>query len=80
MPIIEGNVELHMGPSKVGGPDNLEKAITNFIDDAQKTLEIAVQELDSESIADAILRAKARKVSVRVILEADYLKGLRHCR
>lgn len=73
MAFEHGNVSLYMGPSAVGGPDNLLAAIVSFIDGAQKKLEIAVQELDEPAIAEAILRAKAKGVSVRVVLEADYL-------
>ncbi|MHC4694420.1 MAG: phospholipase D-like domain-containing protein, partial [Planctomycetota bacterium] len=68
-----GNIELYMGPSQLGGDDDLESTIVKFIDGAQKRLYIAVQELDSEAIAKAIIRAKQRKVLVKLVLEADYL-------
>lgn len=68
-----GGVELFMGPTSVGGPDDLDAAIRDFIDDAQHTLAIAVQEIDSRSIAESIVAARARGVRVRVILEGDYL-------
>lgn len=58
MPKIIGNVELYMGPPGVGGPDDLQKAIVDFIDGAKKKLFIAVQELDNEDIARAIIRAR----------------------
>ena len=38
-----------------------------------RRLLIAVQELDSRPIAEAVLAAKARKVTVQIILEGDYL-------
>lgn len=69
-----GNLEIYMGPQECGGPDDLKKTIIGFIDGAKKTLDIAVQELDCLEIAEAIVRAKQRKVSVRVVLEGDYLK------
>ena len=69
-----GNVEIFMGPQQCGGPDDLKKAIVDFIDGAHKYLDIAVQELDCLEIAEAIVRAKMRKVRVRVVLEGDYLK------
>lgn len=75
MPVTIGNISLYMGPSSVGGPDDLQAAIVDFIGGAQSKLEIAVQELDNPDIADAILAAKARGVSVRVVLEADYLRA-----
>jgi phosphatidylserine/phosphatidylglycerophosphate/cardiolipin synthase-like enzyme len=75
MPEKIGNIEVYMGPKEVGGPDDLRKTIVNFIDGAKKRLDIAVQELDSWEIADAILRARKRGVSVRLVLELDYLRS-----
>jgi len=73
MPQKIGNVELYMGPKEVGGKDDLCDAIVKFIDGAKKKLDIAVQELDCKRIADAVIRAKKRKVTVRLVLEASYL-------
>lgn len=73
MPRKIGNVELYMGPTEVGGHDDLCDAIVRFIDGAKRKLDIAVQELDCRRITDAIIRAKKRKVSVRLVLEASYL-------
>jgi phosphatidylserine/phosphatidylglycerophosphate/cardiolipin synthase-like enzyme len=70
---IIGNIELYMGPQQMGGQDNLGEAIINFIDGAQTSLYIAVQELDSRPIAEAIIRAKQRSIQVKLVLEADYL-------
>ena len=77
MPKTVGQVKLYMGPQSVGGPDNLEDAITEFIDRAQRSLDIAVRELDCETIARAIV-AKRPRVRVRLVLEADYLKARRY--
>lgn len=73
MPIDIGSIKLYMGPSDIGAPDDLEAAITSFIDDARDELYIAAQELESEPIARATLRAKQRDVKVQVILEGHYL-------
>jgi len=70
---IIGNIELYMGPNQLGGPDNLEEVIVQFIDGAQERLLIAVQELDSQAITAAIVRARQRRVLVKLVLEADYL-------
>ncbi len=75
MPQTIGNVELYMGPRQVGGPDDLRQAIVGFIDGAKKRLDIAVQELDSRDIAHAIVRARQRKVQVRLVVEGDYLRA-----
>ena len=73
MSVTIGGVELYMGPKSVGGPDDLDLAIREFIGEADHSLAIAVQEIDSRPIAQAILEAKRRGVQVRVILEGDYL-------
>src|SRR6266508_2445500 len=69
-----GSVEFYAGPTVLGGPDVLDAVIRDFIDGAAKTLLVAVQQLDSRSIAEAILAAKKKpKMHVQVILEGDYL-------
>jgi phosphatidylserine/phosphatidylglycerophosphate/cardiolipin synthase-like enzyme len=74
---VAGGLTLHVGPTELGGPDDLEAAIVDFIDGARKQLLVAVQELESRPIAEAILRAAVRlravRGQVRVILEGDYL-------
>ncbi len=44
MPHTVGNIELHIGPHQVGAPNDLETAIVDFIDGANRRLDIAVQE------------------------------------
>lgn len=73
MPKLIGNVEVYMGPARLGAPDNLKDVIVKFIDGSQTSLLIAVQELDSRPIAKAIIRAKQRNVQVKLVLEANYL-------
>ncbi|MEL6266031.1 MAG: phospholipase D-like domain-containing protein, partial [Pseudomonadota bacterium] len=78
MPVTVGDdIKLYFGPHTLApGLDNLEQVIVDFIDGAEKRLEIAVQELESRAIAEAILRAEIeRKVQVYLVLEADYLAG-----
>ncbi|SNS43463.1 Phosphatidylserine/phosphatidylglycerophosphate/cardiolipin synthase [Streptosporangium subroseum] len=74
MAAFAGNkIEAFVGPTELGAADNLEGVIVDFIGGAQHSLDIAVQELDSEPIAQAILDARFRGVSVRIVLEQDYL-------
>ena len=87
MPVKFGDIELYMGPKELGGPDDLKKTIIDFIDDAKRSLDIAVQELDDMDIAMAIIRAKKRtwktssgkerNLTVRIVLEGDYLHAKR---
>lgn len=53
MSIKHGNIEIFMGPEKIGAPDDLESVIVDFIDGAEKKLDIAVQELENKAIAKA---------------------------
>jgi phosphatidylserine/phosphatidylglycerophosphate/cardiolipin synthase-like enzyme len=68
-----GGIELFMGPAVLGAPDDLDVAVREFVGDAKHTLLVAVQEIDSEPIAESLLEASRRGVTVRVILEGDYL-------
>lgn len=70
-----GKVEFYCGPKNLGAPDDLEEVIVGFIDGAEKRLEISVQELESRPIAEAVVRARQRKVLVKLVLEQDYLRS-----
>jgi phosphatidylserine/phosphatidylglycerophosphate/cardiolipin synthase-like enzyme len=69
----QGTIEGYVGPAELGAADNLETVIVDFINGAKRSLDIAVQELDNEAIAQAILDARFRGVSVRMVVEQDYL-------
>ncbi len=68
-----GKIEVFFGPPALGAPDDLEQAIIKFINQANHSLDIAVQEIDSKEIAIAVLDASYRGISVRVFVEQDYL-------
>lgn len=70
-----GKIEAYVGPQELGAADSLEQVIVDFLDGARTSLDIAVQELDSEPIAQAILNARWRGVSVNLFLEQDYLRS-----
>lgn len=72
--ILNDRLELHMGPSSLGAPDDLEAVIVEFIDKATASLDIAVQEIESRPIAQALVRARQRGVRIRLVLEQDYLR------
>ena len=76
MAIKVGKVELHVGPRRISSTlDNLEEVIVEFIDGAKKRLEIAVQELENRAIAQALVKARQRKVLVKLVVEQDYLRA-----
>lgn len=70
----DGKLEVYLGPTELGAPDDLEIVIIEFIERAKKSLDIAVQELDNPRIAQAILNARWRGVAVDLFLEQDYLR------
>lgn len=70
-----GKIEAYVGPRELGAADDLEEVIVDFIAGARTSLDIAVQELDSEPVAQAILDARWRGVAVTMFLEQDYLRS-----
>lgn len=77
MPVIIDNFELHLGPQQQGAPDSLLDPIIKFIDAAKRrqNLMIAVQEIDNPDIADAIINARLRGVTIDLVVEQSYLLG-----
>lgn len=69
-----GKIEAFVGPPELGASDDLEQVIVGFIAGARESLDVAVQELDSEPIAQALLDARFRGVDIRIVLEQDYLR------
>ena len=70
--VASGKIEAYVGPPGLGTADDLETVIVDLIACACSKLSIAVQELDSEAIARAILAASWRGVHVELFLEQDY--------
>ena len=74
MSVKVGGVEFYVGPKALSGKDDLEQTIVDFINGAEKRLEIAVQELENEAIARAIIAARQRRVLVKLVIEQSYLR------
>ncbi|MGH8902493.1 MAG: phospholipase D-like domain-containing protein [Egibacteraceae bacterium] len=74
MDFAEGVIEAFVGPTELGAADDLEAVIVDFIAAAEHSLDVAVQEVDSLPIAQALIDARWRGVAVRVVLEQDYLQ------
>ena len=70
-----GKIDVYFGPTELGAPDDLEQAIVDFIDGATSSLDIAVQEIDSMMIAEAIINARWRGVNTSVFVEQDYIRS-----
>jgi phosphatidylserine/phosphatidylglycerophosphate/cardiolipin synthase-like enzyme len=71
----DGKIEAYVGPIELGAADNLEQVIVDFIAGARKSLDIAIQEIDSRTIAQAILDARWRGVPVEMFIEQDYIRS-----
>jgi len=52
----DGKIDVYLGPVELGAPDDLEQVVIDFIDQAKSSLDIAVQEIDSLKIAEAIIK------------------------
>ena len=74
MSIKVGNIELYMGPKQLNAPDDLNSVIVDFIKKTEKRLYVAIQEIDSQDIAEALIEARKRKVLVKIVIEQDYLR------
>ena len=79
MPITQGNVTVYLGPQEQGAPDDLLAPIVEFIGRARprQNLMIAVQEIDHPPIADAIIEARLRGVTIDLVIEQSYLLASR---
>lgn len=77
MPITVGDIEVFLGPQEHGGPDDLLAPILEFIGRAKsrQKLQIAVQEIDHPKIAEAIIEARLRGVTIDLVVEQSYLLG-----
>ncbi|MGN9807100.1 hypothetical protein [Micromonospora sp. L32] len=76
MGVKAAGLEFYAGPPALGGPDDLDAVIRSFIEEAVESLLIAVQEIDSEVIARAVLAAKVRKVRVKIIWGGSTAHGM----
>jgi phosphatidylserine/phosphatidylglycerophosphate/cardiolipin synthase-like enzyme len=74
MDFAGGKIKGYVGPEELGASDEIEQVIVDFIKGATKTLDVAVQELDSIPIAEALIAQRLAGVSVRVVLNHDYLQ------
>ena len=64
-----GGLELYLAPQQ---GHEAKKRLIGLIDNAQSRLEVAVLELEDREIGQALVRAAARGVRVRVFSEANY--------
>ena len=53
MDFLGGRVQIFLGRQENGAADDLESVIIRFIDEAQFSLQVAVQELDNPALAAA---------------------------
>jgi phosphatidylserine/phosphatidylglycerophosphate/cardiolipin synthase-like enzyme len=72
--VADEKIKCYCGPDDLGAPDDVEATIIKFIGETTKTLDIAVQELDSLPIAEAIAKKKREGKSIRILLNRSYLQ------
>lgn len=54
-------------------PENPDKLFTKIMNEAQKTLDIAIFDIEDESACNALIRARKRGVRVRIVTDSDNL-------
>ncbi|HZT08122.1 MAG TPA: phospholipase D-like domain-containing protein [Chloroflexota bacterium] len=73
---------LFTSPSFAEGPaarhNSIEKRLVAMMDQAERTLDVAVYEFDLPSVADAMARSARRGVQVRMVTDSDTLKDTGH--
>ena len=65
--------EVYDGPLDPKDPDSLENRLIDKLYDAETSIDAALQELDSEPIANALIAAHQCNVTVRLVTETDYI-------
>jgi phosphatidylserine/phosphatidylglycerophosphate/cardiolipin synthase-like enzyme len=63
------------GQPPSGSPGRLDERLAAAIDGVQKTLDMAIYDLELDNVADAMLRAKGRGAQVRVVTDTDNAKN-----
>lgn len=53
--------------------DNIDQMLAEKLNIAKKTIDIAVYEIDNQIITDALVSAKKRGVTVRLVTDTDYM-------
>jgi phosphatidylserine/phosphatidylglycerophosphate/cardiolipin synthase-like enzyme len=71
---VGGKIKGYVGPKDLGAGDDIEAVIIAFIERATETIDVAVQELDSVPIAEALISRRRAGVNVRVVLNHSYLQ------
>lgn len=76
-PLISASIEVHFTRPSLVGPQILrggpEEGLVEALDAAQRSVDMAIYDLDLENVRDALLRADRRGVAVRLVAESDNL-------
>jgi phosphatidylserine/phosphatidylglycerophosphate/cardiolipin synthase-like enzyme len=59
-------------------PGGLDQQLVSVIDRAHRSIDVAIYDLDLETVTQALVRAARRGVRVRVVMEADTVNDLGH--
>lgn len=70
----DGKIEVYVGPPDLGGADDLEAVVVEFIAGARRKLDIAVQELDSDPATFGAV-ARGHSHADQFILESELARG-----
>jgi phosphatidylserine/phosphatidylglycerophosphate/cardiolipin synthase-like enzyme len=53
----------------------IDEHFVEFLDGAQRSLDVAIYDFDLDNAADALVRAKGRGVQVRMVMDSDTLNN-----
>jgi len=76
-PLVSGAIEVRFTRPGLAGPQTLrggpEAALVEAIDGAERSVDMAIYDLDLVSVRQALLRAWRRELTVRLVVESDNL-------
>jgi phosphatidylserine/phosphatidylglycerophosphate/cardiolipin synthase-like enzyme len=61
--------------NKANHKGGLDQVLVNFMNSAERTLDVAVYDFDLQNVADAMARAAARGVKVRMVTDTDTINN-----
>jgi phosphatidylserine/phosphatidylglycerophosphate/cardiolipin synthase-like enzyme len=76
-PLVSASIEVRFTRPSLAGAQTLrggpETALVEALDGAQRSVDMAIYDLDLASVSEALLKADGRGVAVRLVLESDNL-------
>jgi len=75
-PVVEDTPDAAINVIFTGNNPAVEKALTDAIESAQHSIDLAIYNLSNENIGDALLAAARRGVQLRMVMESNQIDGI----